>query len=87
MLKEWEFGRDNRNKADCKALLKARREELEQQLAALRAAADAHTAARIARDGVVPAMQACREHCDALERMLNAAAWPLPSYAEMLWLH
>mgnify|MGYP000937002400 CR=1 FL=1 len=28
MLKEWEFGRDNRNKADCKALLKARREEL-----------------------------------------------------------
>ena len=60
---------------------------LEQQLAALRAAADAHTAARIARDGVVPAMQACREHCDALERMLNAAAWPLPSYAEMLWLH
>ena len=60
---------------------------LEQQLAALRAAADAHTAARIARDAVVPAMQACREHCDALERMLNAAVWPLPSYAEMLWLH
>ena len=60
---------------------------LEQQLAALRAAADAHTAARIARDGVVPAMQTCREHCDALERMLNAAVWPLPSYAEMLWLH
>ena len=28
MLKEWKFGRDNRNKADCKALLKARREEL-----------------------------------------------------------
>ena len=60
---------------------------LEQQLAALRAAADAHTAARIARDGVVPAMQTCREHCDALERMLNAAVWPLPSYAELLWLH
>ena len=60
---------------------------LEQQLAALRAAADAHTAARIARDGVVPAMQTCREHCDALERMLNASVWPLPSYAEMLWLH
>ena len=60
---------------------------LEQQLAALRAAANAHTAARIARDGVVPAMQTCREHCDALERMLNAAVWPLPSYAEMLWLH
>ena len=32
-------------------------------------------------------MQTCREHCDALERMLNAAVWPLPSYAEMLWLH
>ena len=28
MLKEWEFGRDDRSKADCKALLKARREEL-----------------------------------------------------------
>ena len=57
-------------------------EDLEQQLAALRAAADAHTAARIARDGVVPAMQACREHCDALERMrsqkraLCVAAFP-----------
>ena len=37
--------------------------------------------------GVLPAMQRCREHCDALERMICADHWPLPSYAEMLWMH
>ena len=60
---------------------------LEENLAVLHGTEDLHTAARAARDGVLPAMQRCREHCDALERMISAEHWPLPSYAEMLWMH
>ncbi len=60
---------------------------LEENLAVLHGAEDLHAAARAARDGVLPAMQRCREHCDALERMICADHWPLPSYAEMLWMH
>ena len=60
---------------------------LEENLAVLHGAEDLHAAARVARDGVLPAMQRCREHCDALERMISAEHWPLPSYAEMLWMH
>ena len=60
---------------------------LEKSLELLHGASDVHTAARTARDSVLPAMQACREHCDALERMVSTENWPLPSYAEMLWTH
>ncbi|MDR1489574.1 MAG: glutamine synthetase III [Desulfovibrio sp.] len=42
--------------------------------------------ARAARDVVVPAMRRCREHIDALELMLDDANWPLPTYAELLWV-
>ena len=60
---------------------------LEKALDSQRVEKDVHNMAHIARDMVLPAMTACREHCDALERMVSAAAWPLPSYAELLWLH
>ncbi len=60
---------------------------LEKSLELLHGASDVHAAARTARDSVLPAMQACREHCDALERMVSTENWPLPSYAEMLWMH
>ena len=60
---------------------------LEKALATLHSAENTHQAAHSARDAVVPAMGACREHCDALERIIDAQAWPLPSYAELLWLH
>ena len=60
---------------------------LEKALATLHSAESTHDAAHIARDTLVPAMGTCREHCDALERIVNAQAWPLPSYAELLWLH
>ncbi|MCR5563014.1 MAG: glutamine synthetase III [Desulfovibrio sp.] len=41
--------------------------------------------ARSARDGILPAMKTCREHADALERMVDDSLWPLPKYAELLW--
>ena len=43
--------------------------------------------AAYARDVVLPAMDVCREHADALECLCSAHEWPLPSYAELLWLH
>ena len=43
--------------------------------------------AHAARDKVLPAMLRCREHCDALEQLVDKADWPLPSYAELLWMH
>ncbi len=42
--------------------------------------------ARTARDTLVPAMSRCREHIDALEMMINDADWPLPTYAELMWV-
>lgn len=43
--------------------------------------------AEYARDRVLPAMNACRGHADALECLCANHDWPLPSYAELLWLH
>ena len=43
--------------------------------------------AAYARDTVLPAMNACRSHADALECLCSSHDWPLPSYAELLWLH
>ncbi len=36
---------------------------------------------------VIPTLEACRKHADALELMIEDAAWPYPRYAEMLWIH
>jgi glutamine synthetase len=33
---------------------------------------------------LVPAMEAARDAADALERIVPADLWPLPTYAEML---
>ena len=38
------------------------------------------------RDKVIPAMNALRETADALEDIVDACLWPLPTYAEMLFL-
>ncbi|MBW8002746.1 MAG: glutamine synthetase type III [Planctomycetes bacterium] len=38
------------------------------------------------RDNVIPAMNAVREPADELEEIVDADVWPLPSYAEMLFL-
>jgi len=38
------------------------------------------------RDSVVPAMDMVREAADGLEKIVDAELWPLPTYAEMLFL-
>jgi len=42
--------------------------------------------ARSYRDDVIPAMAQVRQAADALEILVDADLWPLPSYAEMLFL-
>ena len=38
------------------------------------------------RDVVIPAMNAVRQAADKLETIVDAEMWPLPTYAEMLFL-
>ena len=38
------------------------------------------------RDIVIPAMNAVRAPADELEQIVDAEIWPLPSYAEMLFI-
>lgn len=58
---------------------------LESAVAAVGVPEGALAQARAARDGILPAMAACRKHADALERLVDDALWPLPKYAELLW--
>jgi len=58
----------------------------------VRAEADSHHSdhpghAKFYRDRVLPAMEEVREHADALELMVDDAAWPLPKYREMLFVY
>ncbi|MBQ9406514.1 MAG: glutamine synthetase III [Desulfovibrio sp.] len=62
-------------------------EALEAVLASVAATEGVLAQARAARDGILPAMQACREHADALERMVDDELWTLPKYAELLWVN
>jgi glutamine synthetase len=48
--------------------------------------ADASEQAFACRKKVVPAMQALRTPADELETIVDATIWPLPSYAEMLFV-
>lgn len=47
---------------------------------------NATKSARSFRDDVIPAMAAVREPADKLEMLVDGSAWPLPSYAEMLFI-
>ncbi|OHB67913.1 MAG: hypothetical protein A2Y77_03500 [Planctomycetes bacterium RBG_13_62_9] len=38
------------------------------------------------REDVIPAMAALREVADELETIVDARLWPLPTYAEMLFM-
>ncbi len=37
------------------------------------------------KDQVVPAMDELRKHIDALERIVDAKAWPVPNYSELIF--
>jgi glutamine synthetase len=48
--------------------------------------ADAIKQARLYRDEVIPPMEALRVVPDRLETVVDADLWPIPTYAEMLFL-
>jgi glutamine synthetase len=47
---------------------------------------DVSKQARAYRDSVIPAMAEVRKAADSLEMIVDADLWPLPTYAEMLFL-
>ncbi|MDY7110212.1 MAG: glutamine synthetase III [Planctomycetota bacterium] len=49
--------------------------------------ADAERRARHVRDKLLPAMDRARAASDALEEVIPDDLWPLPTYAEMLFVH
>ncbi|MCL2545234.1 MAG: glutamine synthetase III [Clostridia bacterium] len=59
-------------------------EELERLLAALPEGADKECAAAW-RDGILPAMEAVRTPCDALETRMPRDLWPVPTYGALLY--
>jgi glutamine synthetase len=68
-------------------------DELDSGIDALEAAVDKaqsiskpNMQARAYRDVVIPAMGTVRQAADTLETLVDADLWPLPSYAEMLFL-
>lgn len=61
--------------------------ELEKALQDMAMEKEVQHHACLARDTVLPAMNRCRAHADALESMVDDNNWPLPKYAELMWLH
>lgn len=57
------------------------------ELAAAKAHAEAHAGSKAVafRDMVIPAMASLRRVADSMESVVSADAWPLPTYAEMLF--
>jgi len=60
--------------------------ELEKTLARVQKLADTTKKAGKYRDEVIPAMQALRATADELETIVDAELWPIPTYAEMLFI-
>ena len=65
------------------AALMERTDALEQALAGIPESAE--EAAPYCRDHVIPAMEAARADADALERMVDRSAWPMPDYTDLLF--
>ena len=61
-------------------------ESLEDAVTKAGAIKDAPKRAERCHDSVRPAMQAVRQAADELENIVDAELWPLPTYAEMLFL-
>ncbi len=66
--------------------LRAGLAELKQAIAAMGALSDVKEKGFACRDQIVPVMKLCREAADALETIVDADLWPLPTYAELLFL-
>ena len=65
------------------AALMEKTDALEQTLAGIPESAE--EAAPYCRDHVIPAMEAARADADALERMVDRSAWPMPDYTDLLF--
>ena len=61
-------------------------EALEAAIAKSSSVSEAHHKAAAYRDNVVPAMAEVRVAADALEMIVDADVWPLPTYADMLFV-
>jgi glutamine synthetase len=59
---------------------------LENKVKQSKAKDDVIESSRFARDKIFPAMQALRATADKLETIVDAELWPLPTYAEMLFV-
>jgi glutamine synthetase len=60
--------------------------ELELEVDKAKKVADTTKQARLYRDKVIPSMQALRKTADELETIVDADLWPIPTYAEMLFV-
>ncbi len=68
------------------AMMKENISKLEKMVDKAKKVADSTKQARLYRDEVIPAMQALRKTSDELETVVNADLWPIPTYAEMLFV-
>ena len=68
------------------SLLNRNIDELEKALTAVAGIKDVPKRATGCNKQVVPAMQAVRQAADELEKIVDKELWPLPTYAEMLFL-
>ncbi len=68
------------------ATMKTNISELEKATSSTKKVADSTKQARLFRDEVVPAMAALRQVADELEMIVDADLWPIPTYAEMLFI-
>jgi len=60
--------------------------ELEKTAARAKTLTDTAKQARLYRDEVIPSMQGLRATADELEAIVDADLWPIPTYAEMLFV-
>jgi glutamine synthetase len=72
----------------CGMIATMRKNILQLDKAAIKAGkiADAIKQAKLYRDEVIPAMEELREVADKLETVVDADLWPIPTYADMLFL-
>jgi len=61
-------------------------ESLQGAVDAAKAIEDTNKQATAYKDSVIPAMEALRAAADELESIIDADQWPLPTYAEMLFI-
>jgi len=59
---------------------------LEGKVSDISKAPSTYEEAEKSREEVLPAMVSVRKAADALEMLVDAEVWPLPTYAEMLFL-